>query len=354
MAAVTAPTSPGLAPAPTLDAFNNLSITAVVFATLNALFGVYAVLFILALWSTYRKSDVASRYNRIVTIVLFVTLLIHYICRSIIFGQSRLIDPPANLLQKSTLPLLFITSLTSTVAGFISDGLLAWRFYVIYGRKRWALYGPLVALVVNGLLGFSGNVPYLLAASSESNTSFSADMSSIGFTITAAWGWCTFAINTALTGGIIGRILHASRNARRNGAVKLCDENHSHNTAIALIVESGLVTWIGLLLYEIATFAPTGGITTAGNVGFVMICIIPIFFGISQCLITARLGITREGLLRVDRSNNHILTLSNGTVGGNIEPANNEISITTTSHKSSNINSEKVHGILDFKGQDTV
>ncbi|KAI0690064.1 hypothetical protein BC835DRAFT_1366385 [Cytidiella melzeri] len=162
----------------------------------------------------------------------------------------------------STLPLIFITALTTTVAGFISDGLLAWRFYVIYGRKRWALYGPLVALVVNALLGLSGDCLYLSETSSESTTSFSDHMSLTGFTINAAWGWYTFAINTALTGGIIGRILHASHNARRNGAVKLCDAN-SHNTAIALIVESGLVTWIGLLLYEIATFAPTGGITVS-------------------------------------------------------------------------------------------
>ncbi|KAI0690065.1 hypothetical protein BC835DRAFT_1418074 [Cytidiella melzeri] len=94
------------------------------------------------------------------------------------------------------------------------------------------------------------------------------------------------------------------------------------------------------------------------NIGFVMICIIPIFFGISQCLITARLGITREGFLRVDRSNDHSLTLSNGTVGVNltIEPANKEITIPTTSRKSSTSdnNSEKVYGILHFKSHDTV
>lgn len=41
-------------------------------------------------------------------------------------------------------------------------------------------------------------------------------------------------------------------------------------TALEAIVESALVTWVGLLLYEIATFAPTGGITVGISVTFVL------------------------------------------------------------------------------------
>jgi hypothetical protein len=33
---------------------------------------------------------------------------------------------------------------------FISDSILAWRFYVVYGaRQRWALYLPAVAVISN-------------------------------------------------------------------------------------------------------------------------------------------------------------------------------------------------------------
>lgn len=95
---------------------------------------------------------------------------------------------------------------------------------------------------------------------------------------------------------------------------------------IEAIVESALVTWIGFLLYEIAAFAPTGHVAVSPclseyrfmaltvlqnemNVGYVLVCMTPAYFvsttlphsgtgsslisvlqGISQCLITARLG----------------------------------------------------------------
>lgn len=35
----------------------------------------------------------------------------------------------------------------------------------------------------------------------------------------------------------------------------------SPGTALEAVVESALVTWLGLLLYEISSLAPTGGIT---------------------------------------------------------------------------------------------
>lgn len=79
--------------------------------------------------------------------------------------------------------------------------------------------------------------------------------------------------------------------------------NVHYATLIAAIVESGLVTWIGLLLYGITSVAPTGHITvspsasctllvnldefsrqTNMDVGFVMICIVPVFFVSHKCI----------------------------------------------------------------------
>ena len=31
----------------------------------------------------------------------------------------------------------------------LSDGTLAWRFYVVFGKKKWALYLPAVAVMMN-------------------------------------------------------------------------------------------------------------------------------------------------------------------------------------------------------------
>ncbi|KAI9428493.1 hypothetical protein H4582DRAFT_690222 [Lactarius indigo] len=67
-----------------------------------------------------------------------------------------------------------------------------------------------------------------------------------------------------------------------------------HNAAIRAMIESAFVTWLGILILEITSLAPTGHVTTALDVGYVMLDIIPIFFGISQSLIIARLGLTRE------------------------------------------------------------
>ncbi|KAI0763678.1 hypothetical protein BC629DRAFT_971410 [Irpex lacteus] len=202
-----------------------------------------------------------------------------------------MMNTPKDLFRTSTMPLTFVAATTSTLAGLISDGLLAWRFYVVFGRQRWAFWAPTVAIIVNTLLGLSGDFELLgyYHNPQRYTTFFQLDT----FKINAAWGWFTFSINTALSGGIIGRIIYISQNATRNSAARPYSSGY-YATAVAAIIESALITWVGLLLYGIASLAPTGAITTAWNIGFVMVCIIPIFFGISQCLITARLGFANE------------------------------------------------------------
>jgi hypothetical protein len=38
---------------------------------------------------------------------------------------------------------------TCSVQGLLSDGTLAWRFYVVFQKKKWALYLPATAVAVN-------------------------------------------------------------------------------------------------------------------------------------------------------------------------------------------------------------
>lgn len=113
-------------------------------------------------------------------------------------------------------------------------------------------------------------------------------------TINAAWGWTMFVTNTVLTSLIIWRIIHQSRPTREQKRLGL--RGAPYATVVEAIVESALVTWIGLLLYGISTVAPTGHITTELDAGFVFSCILPIFFAISQCLITTRLGLAAESV----------------------------------------------------------
>lgn len=194
------------------------------------------------------------------------------------------------------------------------------------------------------VLGFSGD--FQIFTFYGNIPSFYGHIYDIEFKINAAWGWTILATNSIFIGLIIARIVYAFWNT-----VRVCQmliffyhrhvsnqfpseqvprvRNVHYATLIAAIVESGLVTWIGLLLYGITSVAPTGHITvsfaafctllvnlidfsrqTNMDAGFVMICIVPVFFvsrkcipsteatalpfcqGISQCLMIVRLSLS--------------------------------------------------------------
>lgn len=102
-----------------------------------------------------------------------------------------------------------------------------------------------------------------------------------------------FFANSLMTGGIIYKITWANRTVK--DLLHGTTNSRKYATALRAVIESALATWIGILLFEIASLAPAPGghVTTDKNVGYVQLAIMPIFFGISQSLITARLGIAR-------------------------------------------------------------
>ncbi len=121
------------------------------------------------------------------------------------------------------------------------------------------------------VLGLSGDMQHLTIY--HNPTLYNNHLRELTFQITAAWGWVMFGINTFLTGSILGRIMwaihhpsadthtlsdfsHISRSTNKQTALK-----RPYTVAIEAVVESALVTWVGLLLFEIASFAPNGHIT---------------------------------------------------------------------------------------------
>lgn len=275
------------------ETLQTLQITAIALASLSGLFGVYFVLFVLAIWSTYRQNTLSSKRLRWITIFLFLDLLIHLTTRSLEFARARLqIDTDSEMLEWS-IPLTFLGNITTTFAALLSDGTLAWRFYIVFGRKKWALYLPVAAVMTNTLLCWSADFQHLGAYANKDF--YENTLLPVTRDITVAWGWFIFTNNTLMTGGILYKIIWVNRLAggmhknmlRMNTARK-------YNTAIRAMIESAFVTWVGILILEITSLAPTGHVSTGLDVGYVMLDIIPIFFGISQTLITARLGLTRE------------------------------------------------------------
>ena len=94
------------------------------------------------------------------------------------------------------------------ILGFVVRWFSRVEFYVVYDRKKWALYMPAAAIIVNALLGFSGDFQHLsyYHSTSEYLTAFKLN----ALKINAAWGWFTFGINTVLSGAIIGKIMCVS------------------------------------------------------------------------------------------------------------------------------------------------
>ena len=114
----------------------------------------------------------------------------------------------------------YIYSLTQAL---LSDGTLAWRFYVVFNKEKWALYLPAVAVMMNT----SELSPVCLHGVYIHSISlvlcWSADFQHLGFyankdlyentllpvtlDITVAWGWFIFTNNTLMTGGILYKIM---------------------------------------------------------------------------------------------------------------------------------------------------
>ncbi|KAN0134268.1 hypothetical protein V8E53_007766 [Lactarius tabidus] len=275
------------------DTLQNLQITAIALAALSGLFGVYFVLFVLAVWSTYRQTTSAAKKLRLVTVLLFLVLLTHFITRSLEFARARLQIDTDREMYRWSIPLTFLGNITTTFTALLSDGTLAWRFYVVFGKQKWALYLPAAAVTMNTLLCWSADFQHL--GFYVNRELYENTLLPVTLDITVAWGWFIFTNNTLMTGGILYKIIWSNRafgGLRKNGS--RMSTARRYNTAIRAMIESAFVTWLGILILEITSLAPTGHVTTNLDVGYVMLDIIPIFFGISQSLITARLGLSRE------------------------------------------------------------
>ncbi|KAF8506607.1 hypothetical protein F5888DRAFT_1885667 [Russula emetica] len=168
-----------------------------------------------------------------------------------------------------TISLTVVGNVTTTTAAFLSDGTLAWRFRDSTSSliRRSGLYLPAASVILNAPPG------RLLHEELYEKT-----LLPVTLKITVDWGWFIFFASSLMTSGIIYKIIWANRtvkNLRQNGR-KNC-RKYATASALRAVIESALATWIGILLFEIALLAPSGHVT-----------------GISQCLITARLGIVRE------------------------------------------------------------
>ena len=108
--------------------------------------------------------------------------------------------------------------------GLLSDGTLAWRFYIIFGRKKWALYLPATMVAINAReLPVSLTAKALLITCLHLVFCWSADFQHLAWYhhpeeyentlvpvtiyIAVAWGFSMFFANSVMTGGILYKIM---------------------------------------------------------------------------------------------------------------------------------------------------
>lgn len=193
------------------------------------------------------------------------------------------------------------SNVLTVLQGLLSDGLLSWRLYVIYGRARWAFWIPTTAVIINASM-FDQGIPYFAAdirivvgsigafvdlAVYRNVGAYLDHYERLSFQVDAAWGWTMFGVNTMMTASIIGRIMcvrctsihrvprspsgPSSYVAREASAAQLTKtRTRSYNKVIEAIIESALVTWFGLVFYGVASVAPQSHIT----VRFRFLCVL--------------------------------------------------------------------------------
>jgi hypothetical protein len=182
--------------------------------------------------------------------------------------------------------------------GLISDSLLAWRCFVLFGKRPWMKW----LLTVMIAFDFGERLSYKTMCLADSELAGIGSLSNIALQgelrvhsnrdeneplsheawLTAqhndilnpqlidVWAWVFFALNTTMTMSIIYKILcvgiclpfilpngvvvcSSSRNRARVLTAGLRQDYHIYNTAMRAIIESSLVAWVGLVTYAIAS-----------------------------------------------------------------------------------------------------
>ena len=126
-------------------------------------------------------------------------------------------------------------------------------------------------------LGLAASASTLAVYRHKGDTAWASHVSVVMLKMGAAWGWSMFAINTTLTTSILVKITYVrpslescsishdsvslSRVAHSSRAMSYSHKKMPYASAIEAIVESALVTWIGLLFYEVTALAPEGHYT---------------------------------------------------------------------------------------------
>ncbi|TFK48289.1 hypothetical protein OE88DRAFT_1664784 [Heliocybe sulcata] len=231
--------------------------------------GIYTAVFVTALQIliTRRRTTQGFGYLLSATVLLFILAMVQVLLQFVLGIFSEYTGnpeaPSPSILNFNNAISTITTALTVTINS-AADWLLAWRCYVIWGRRSVVVVLPIllnVAATISGyvLTGYAGKLTQLLAATmSTGPTMAQADeMGSIESSMTKLFEvfyGTTFSSNAFLTGLIVGRIVWLRRRIQR---LSTDLDTGLYNRIVILFVESGGIHSLCLLLAFGTIFSPT-------------------------------------------------------------------------------------------------
>ncbi|TFK48287.1 hypothetical protein OE88DRAFT_568658 [Heliocybe sulcata] len=227
--------------------------------------GVYAAIFFAALQLllTRQHATQGAKYLLAVTVLLFILALVQIVLNFAATLFSAFGDPANPDPSTVNLDNIFATvdNFLTVTTNLVADCLLAWRCYIIWGRKPAVITVPTLFIVVGTVAGYTYSgysvQSYLLAQvgiegyPSPSVTVFNElsreqDLENV---LTTVFYAMTFASNVVMTGLIVGRIWWLHRNFRESAAGI---DTRLYANLVTLFVESGGIHST-LLLLSMAT-----------------------------------------------------------------------------------------------------
>ncbi|KAJ7504909.1 hypothetical protein B0H11DRAFT_2221097 [Mycena galericulata] len=267
------------------DRWNTMLFTVSVNSTVLLLYALYVVLFIFSLYTLHQRKPAALKFLRVTSWLTFVLatcgILIVITTTGISMRMNYLLvrgstDTAARLLSLYH-ALALAQDVILAVNNLVTDLLLLYRCYVIWGSRRRILVVPglmMLATVVVACVTVLGYY-HLIILSLDIDTRVPFIM-----------GGATTILLTCLTGGRIWYIRREGRLLAQRMPRRLYD------TAVAVILESGLLYCLCVIIYVISVSVPSSASTTIFN--GVSWGLVQVGVNIVPTLIVVRVGLGRS------------------------------------------------------------
>jgi hypothetical protein len=277
---------------------------------LTALYGIYLVLFVLAIWSTYLRATPVSVPMRASVLAFFCMLLIHIALQFSIWTIA-VNHSDGDAISGGYKAMTIIVNLITCLCGFLAEAQLAWRTFVVWGRKLWMKMALLAVVGLGTTIGIFANIAF-------------ARFSSIPVTyqLLCFWGWWTFLTNSVLSGAVTVRIFKniAARRNKPNAVGGTTAVPRLRVTIFRAMIESSFFAWVGVAAYTMVNTAFWANSTSvhlwSGSAGLFML--LPLFFAIAHHLSVALVGLSNFVIASPPKPST-LAFAQRGTSGGDVQ-----------------------------------